>query len=134
MFFCKHIEKLAGLHRKSKAEDELSCAVFDSADEVDKEHWNEVLKGRNLYLDVNYLKILDNISPKNFQPRYVIVYKHAFPFAIAYFQVIDFKAEVFGDLLDNKINKLKTSHLVEVNQKKRKSIFQRELNKADGYF
>ena len=108
MFFCKHIEKLAGLHRKSKAEDELSCAVFDSAEEVDKEHWNEVLKGRNLYLDVNYLKILDNISPKNFQPRYVIVYKHAFPFAIAYFQVIDFKAEVFGDLLDNKINSLKS--------------------------
>lgn len=108
MFFCKHIEKIAGHFRSSKAENELSFVVFESADEVEQNHWNEVLKDRNIFLDLKYLKTLDSLSSKNFQSRYIIIYKHAFPFAIAYFQVIDFKAGAFGDLLDNKINVLKS--------------------------
>lgn len=109
MFFCKHIEKLAHYQRSSKLENQLSFVVFDSAGEVKKEHWDEVLQNRNLFLDLNYLKTLDGMSPKNFQSRYIIIYKHANPFAIAYFQVIDFQAGAFGELLDSKINSLKST-------------------------
>lgn len=108
MFFCKHIEKLIHYQSKSKLENQLSFVVFDSADEVEKNHWNEVLQDRNLFLDLNYLKTLDGLSPKNFQSRYIIIYKHAAPYAIAYFQVIDFQAGAFGELLDSKINSLKS--------------------------
>ena len=90
MFFCKHIEKLIHYQSKGKMEDQLSFVIFDSAEEVVKGHWNEVLQDRNLFLDLKYLTTLDAISPKNFQPRYIIIYKHTLPFAIAYFQVIDF--------------------------------------------
>lgn len=108
MFFCKHIEKLAGLHRKSKLENELSFVVFDKAEEVNLNHWNEVHKNGNIFLHLNYLKTLEEIPDKNFQSRYIIIYKHANPFAIAYFQVIDFKAAAFGDLLDSKVNSIKS--------------------------
>lgn len=109
MFFCKHIEKLIHYRSTGKMENQLSFMVFDSAKEVQQEHWNEVLQDRNLFLDLRYLRILDTIPKKNFQSRYIIIYKDAFPFAIAYFQVIDFQAGVFGELLDSKINSLKSN-------------------------
>ena len=109
MFFCKQIEKLVHYQSGGKLENQLSFIVFDSAKEVEQTHWNEVLQDRNLYLDLKYLQTLDNIPRKNFQSRYIIIYKHALPFAIAYFQVIDFEAGVFGDLLDSKINTIKSS-------------------------
>ena len=108
MFFCKHIEKLASHIRSNKLENELSFVVFDAAEEVEKNHWNEVLQDKNVFLDLNYLKIFESLSSKNFQSRYIIIYKHTMPFAIAYFQVIDFKAGAFGDLLDTKISQLKS--------------------------
>ncbi len=109
MFFCKHIEKLVHYQSTTKLENQLSFVVFDSAKEVEPTHWNEVLQDRNLFLDLKYLQTLDNIPRKNFQSRYIIIYKNASPFAIAYFQVIDFEAGVFGDLLDSKINTIKSS-------------------------
>lgn len=109
MFFCKNIEQLFHQRTKrSKMEKDLSFVVFDSVKEVKQEHWDEVLQGRNLFLDTKYLQILDSISKKNFQSRYVIIYNHTEPYAIAYFQVIDFQAGVFGELLDSKINSLKS--------------------------
>jgi len=108
MFFCKHIEKLIHYQSKIKLENQLSFVMFDTAGEVEKNHWNEVLQGRNLFLDLNYLKTLDGVSPKNFQSRYIIIYKHTNPFAIAYFQVIDFHAGAFGELLESKISSLKS--------------------------
>jgi hypothetical protein len=109
MFFCKNIEQLFH-HRtgKTKLEKDLSCVVFDSAEEVEKEHWDEVLQGRNIFLDTKYLRTLDSISKKKFQSRYVIIYNHSEPFAIAYFQVIDFQASAFGDLVDSKVNTIKS--------------------------
>ena len=78
--------------RRNKLERNLSFVAFNDADDVQKEHWDEVLGDKNHFLDINYLKILDTISPKNFQTRYVIIYNHDEPFDIVYFQVIDFKA------------------------------------------
>jgi hypothetical protein len=109
MFFCEHIQKLIHYQSKGKLQDQLSFIIFNSAKEVEGNHWNEVLQNRNLFLDLKYLETLDRIPKKNFQSRYIIIYKHAFPFAIAYFQVIDFQAGVFGDLLDSKINSLKSN-------------------------
>jgi hypothetical protein len=104
--------------RRNKLERNLSFVAFDDVDDVEKAHWNDVLQGKNIFLDLNYLRILDNISRKNFQSRYVIVYNHDEPFAIVYFQVIDFKAGTFGDLLDSKVNQLKS---------KRAQLFERYI-------
>jgi len=95
--------------RKNKLERDLSFVAFDDANDVEKNHWNEVLAGKNIFLDLEYLKVLDKISRKNFQSRYVIIYNHDEPFAIVYFQVIDFKAGTFGDLVDSKVSQLKST-------------------------
>lgn len=109
MFFCKQIEKLIHYQSTGKLEDELSFVMFNSAGEVESSHWNGVLQNRNLFLNLNYLQALDKIPKKNFQSRYIIIYKQASPYAIAYFQVIDFQAGVFGELLDSKINSIKSN-------------------------
>ncbi len=110
MFFCKNIEQLFHQRtKKTKLEKDLSFVVFNSVKELEQGHWDEVLQGRNIFLDIKYLQTLDSISKKNFQSRYVIIYNHTEPYAIAYFQVIDFQAGVFGELLDSKINSLKSN-------------------------
>lgn len=108
MFFCKHIKKLTGTPKRVKLEKNFDFIVFDHAAEVDVESWNEVLNHSNVYLELDYLKLLETTPGGNFQSRYVILFHNNKASAIAYFQVIDFKASVFGDLIDSKVNQLKS--------------------------
>lgn len=109
MFFCKHIEKLRAHHKHVKLEKNFDYIVYDRACDVDINSWKEVLQDKNLYLELDYLKILDATPSENFKSRFVILFHNNKPSGIAYFQVIDFKAAVFGDLLDSKVNQIKSS-------------------------
>lgn len=108
MFFCKQIEKLKSHYKREKLEKNFDFITYDSASEVDVDSWNEVLQNKNLYLDLNYLGLLENTPSGNFVSRFVILFHNNKPAAIAYFQVIDFKASVFGDILDSKVNQVKS--------------------------
>lgn len=111
MFFCDHITKFKTHLKRQSLEKDLGYLVFDKAEDVMSGDWNEVLKDRNTFLSLDYLRILERNTGKNFQSRYVIVYKNESPYGIAYFQVIDFVAGVFGDLLDLQVNSLKSKRL-----------------------
>lgn len=121
MFFCKHIQKLKNHYRHIKLEKDFDFLAFEKASEVDSEAWNSVLKNQNLYLELGYLRILECSEGSQFKPRYIILYHHKKPMAIAYFQVIDFKASVFGDLLLNKVNQVKSA---------RTRLFEKYVDKA----
>lgn len=108
MFFCKHIEKLKSHYKREKLEKNFDFITYDSAREVDADSWNDVLSGKNMYLDLNYLNLLENTPSKNFVSRYVILFHNNKPSGIAYFQVIDFKASVFGNILDSKVSQIKS--------------------------
>jgi hypothetical protein len=108
MFFCDHIRKIRNRGRRTSIEQDLSFVIFNKAADVVKEDWNAVLADRNLFLHLDYLEILET-NKKNFQSRYVIIYDHDRPYAIAYFQVIDFIAGAFGDLLDAQVKTIKSN-------------------------
>lgn len=108
MFFTKHIEKIASHHKRDKLEKNFDYIVYDKTSEVDSESWKSVLQHKNLYLELDYLKILENTPSNNFQSRFVILFHNHKPSAIAYFQVIDFQASLFGELLDSKLNQIKS--------------------------
>lgn len=108
MFFCKHVKNILHPKKKGKLEKNFDFVVYDNAEEVDPEEWDSVLNHSNVFLELDYLKILDKTPTGNFQSRYVIIYNKNAPFAIAYFQVIDFKSSVFGDIMDSQVNQLKS--------------------------
>ncbi len=108
MFFCKHIKKKSGTPKREKLEKNFEYVVYDFAKEVEVDSWNNVLNHSNVYLELDYLKLLENTPGNNFKSRYVVLFHNNKPSAIAYFQVIDFKASVFGDILDSKVNQIKS--------------------------
>ena len=74
--------------------------VYDSVSRIKKEHWNTVASYGSEFLNFPFLTVLENQRPDNMHFHYAIIYDKAKPVAIAYFQVIDFSSESFGDFLE----------------------------------
>src|SRR5437868_9754495 len=98
MFFCDRIGKILNKPHQ-KLDKEFTVSVYDKASKAPVDEWNAVLKTQDLFLSLDYLKILENMDGKTFHARYVIVYRSKNPVGIIYFQTIDFEAKTFGDLL-----------------------------------
>jgi len=47
--------------------------IFESIDKFSTDHWNGVLKGQNIYLDLNYLNALEKALP-NYDFRYLLFF------------------------------------------------------------
>lgn len=108
MFFCERIKSKKGAQTHLKLEKDFTFSIFDSADAVNEKEWTEVVNGYNFFLELNYLKILEQIGD-TFEARYVVVYKNKLPHGVIYFQIINFEAKNFGDLLDTQLKNLQSS-------------------------
>jgi len=108
MFFCERIRRKRISKNAVPSEKNLSFLTWEKAGDVNRDTWNEVLQDKNIFLSLDYLGILEQAADRNFQARYVIIYSSDKPFAIVYFQVIDFVAGAFGDLLDMQVNEIKS--------------------------
>jgi len=78
----------------------FAFAVYDSAEMIHKEHWNEVEKYGSEFLRLNFLRVFEKNPPKNVRFHYAIIYDKHTPVAIAYFQVIDFLSDSFGSVIN----------------------------------
>ena len=84
---------------------------YESMIEVDKEAWNAVVLNTNFFLNTDYLQLIENLHKPQIAHRYAIVYLSKKPIFVCYFQVIDFTADVFGDLVESQITDLTSSKL-----------------------
>jgi len=87
---------------KRKKPSGFAFAVYDSVSMIHKEHWEEVAKHGSEFLELDYLRVFENNPPKNVRFHYALVYENKKPIAIAYFQVIDFSADSFGSIINQK--------------------------------
>ena len=94
-----HCDKIPNKKKSAirKKPSDFSFAVYDSASMINTEHWNNVVKHGSEFLELNYLNVLEKEHPDNMRFHYSILYKANKPVAIAYFQVIDFSSESFGN-------------------------------------
>ncbi|MBS1646198.1 MAG: hypothetical protein JST67_02530 [Bacteroidetes bacterium] len=93
---------------------------YEGMQEVNQADWNEVVKKSNFFLQPDYLQTLEILQQPTLLHRFVIVYLNKKPVWVACFQITDFTAHVFGDLVENQIQEL---------QSKRLKLFDRYLNK-----
>lgn len=103
-------------HRKIFSFYTFSC--FEEIDNVPEEDWNQGTDHKNIFLSYQYLKVLDQQKTDRFKFRYVIVYNRKKPMGVVYFQINDFSASLFGELVEKQIAELKS---------KRASLFQKYI-------
>ena len=99
-------------HRKLFGNYTFSC--FEDIELVPRDDWDSAIKEKNTFLSFPYLSIIHRQKTENFRFRYVIIYNHKKPVGVVYFQINDFSASLFGELIAHQISEL---------QSKRASVF-----------
>ncbi len=103
-------------NRKIFSNYNFSC--FDDINNVPQTEWDKAVDGKNIFLSYSYLKTIDAQKNENFRFKYVIVYNRNSAIGVVYFQINDFSASLFGDLVSSQIEELKG---------KRTSIFKKYI-------
>jgi hypothetical protein len=91
---------------------------FEDINLVPVNDWTKALNNKNVFLSHSYLSVLHKEKTDHFRFRYVIVYNRKDPIGVVYFQINDFSASLFGELIEKQISELKS---------KRASVFQRYI-------
>ena len=92
---------------------------FDEIKNVPEADWAKALKNKNVFLSYSYLSVLHKEKDEHFRFRYVIIYNRKNPIGVVYFQINDFPASLFGELIEKQITELKS---------KRASVFQHYID------
>ncbi|MDF2449200.1 MAG: hypothetical protein K0R26_1704 [Bacteroidota bacterium] len=95
---------------------------FEDIAEVPQTEWSTALRNNNVFLSYEYLSVLHQEKTPHFRFRYVIVYNRSTPIGVVYFQINDFSASLFGELVDKQIKELKS---------KKASVFQKYIEKNE---
>ena len=91
---------------------------FEDINAVPVNEWDLAIDNKNAFLSYSYLSVVHKQQSENFRFRYVIVYNRKKPVGVVYFQINDFSASLFGELVSTQINEL---------QSKRASVFQKYI-------
>jgi hypothetical protein len=95
---------------------------FDEIINVPQEDWTKAVNNKNVFLSHSYLSVLHKEKSEHFRFRYVIIYNRKNPIGVVYFQINDFPASLFGELIEKQISELKS---------KRASVFQRYIDQNE---
>lgn len=118
--FCKPVSSKKRFLPFRKINDEFSFSLFESAEFIPTGDWEAVTFKKTTFLEKEYLKIIERSGHTKLTCRYAIVYWDNKPCGVIYFQIADFKAEVFGDIMDRQVENLKS---------KRMNLFERYIDK-----
>jgi hypothetical protein len=110
MLFCKPIRNKSRYKPLRQIDQTFSFTEFEKASLINSKDWNAVI-GDSIFFNIDYLKLIEKCTHVDLKCRYVIIYKKGIPCGIIYFQLTDFKANVFGDLLQNEIDEIKSHRL-----------------------
>lgn len=91
--------------------EDFTFSLYSEANLIPENDWNIIAKKNQIFLNKHYLEIIEKCQNANLKLRYVIVYYKVNPIGIIYFQIVDFKADVFGNLLAQQVQTLKSKRL-----------------------
>jgi len=130
MIFCKTLKAKFRNKPFRKLVGDYTFTLYTAATDIPS-HWDDVLNGANFFLSTAFLGLLEKLHADQFSSRYIIVYDKGKPVFVAYFQIIDFSANVFGEMMNNQINELRShrakmfEHYLETKNSKKKDIVMR---------
>lgn len=120
--FCDKILSKNILKPNRKLFSNYTFTCFEEISAVPENEWTKAIQNKNVFLSYSYLSVLHKEKTEHFRFRYVIVYNRKNPIGVVYFQINDFSASLFGELMEKQITELKS---------KRTSIFQKYIEKNE---
>jgi len=111
MVFCRTYMEQRRKRKQRKLDGQHTFTFYDSILAVNPFEWQTLCDKKNFFLGREYLTLLERLHEGSIGMRYVIVYKKKQPVFAVYFQVIDFTAHVFGDLVAAQISELQSKRL-----------------------
>ena len=109
--FCKPVSSKKRFLPFRTLNADFSFSLYEKADFVIRSDWETVTKNNTIFLELDYLKLIETCLHASLIARYVVVYFKGKPCGIIYFQIVDFKAEVFEDLMYQKVKTTKSKRL-----------------------
>lgn len=97
---CKPVADKRRFTPYRKLKGEFTFSLYDKAELVPQDEWKFVLGESDVFLDLSFLSIIENCA--GLHPRYVIVYNNKKACGIIYFQVVDYKAGLFRELIEER--------------------------------
>ena len=120
--FCDKILGKNILKPNRKLFSSYTFTCFEEISAVPENEWTKAIQNKNIFLSFSYLSVLHKEKTANFRFRYVIIYNRKNPIGVVYFQINDFSASLFGELMEKQITEL---------QSKRASVFQKYIEKNE---
>ncbi len=120
--FCDKILGKNILKPNRKLFSNYTFTCYEEIHLVPENEWNKAINDKNIFLSYSYLRVLHHQKTPDFRFRYVIIYNRKNPIGVVYFQINDFSASLFGELIEEQISELKS---------KRASVFQRYLEQNE---
>ena len=109
--FCEKHKDRIRKQLKRKLTNTYTFSFFEKTDDIPASDWDLVQNKNDFFLCLPYLKLMEGLHQPSITHRFVIVYRAEKPVWIALFQVIDFTADVFGDLVEGQLTEIKSSRL-----------------------
>lgn len=100
--FCKPISSKKRFLPFRVLNEDFSFTLYDQADQVIGKDWDKCAKQKGIFLNRQYLKIIEKSLFTKMLCRYVIVYHKGEACGIIYFQVLDFNTGAFTGLIEEK--------------------------------
>jgi hypothetical protein len=76
---------------------------YDDVHKIPAAEWTKALNHKNVFLSHSYLSILHKEKTVYFRFIYVLIYNRKNPIGVVYFQINDFSASLFGELIEKQI-------------------------------
>lgn len=97
--FCKPVSSKKRFLPFRKLDDYFSFTLFENAASIPVLEWNHLTEHEHIFLEPDYLKLIETSGHTKLSCRYVIVYQNKKACGIIYFQVVDFKAGTLEEVL-----------------------------------
>ena len=109
--FCKPVSSKKRFIPFREINSEFSFSLFENSERVNRTEWLSITQNNSIFLEIDFLRLLEKVDNTIVTSRYILVYKNKVPCGIIYFQIIDFKAEVFGSILADKVETIKSAKM-----------------------
>lgn len=109
--FCKPVSSKKRFLPFREINDDFSFTLYENAESIPTQEWEHITNKKTTFLEKEYLKIVERGEHTKLMCRYVIVYHNKRPCGIIYYQIVDFKAGVFGELMDQQVQSIKSTRM-----------------------
>lgn len=109
--FCKPVSSKKRFLPHRDLGDGFTFTLFERADHLPTDDWEQLTGRATVFLEKDYLRIVEDSTYTPLTARYVLLYHNGAPCGLMYFQIVDFRAAVFNELLSGQTDAVRSRRL-----------------------